>query len=103
MRKPSWLHDHFDGTAHCRDCEGPCRLAAGSPELMATALARVMCERAAFNGESGLTYSEAMTLDRFGVDPDAMFARAQEAFRRAHRARDGSWATSVQTAGSNGG
>jgi hypothetical protein len=27
------VHDHFDGSAHCVECEGPCKLAGDALEL----------------------------------------------------------------------
>lgn len=36
------IHDHFDGSAHCVECGGPCRLTGGDLDL--TMLVRYLFE-----------------------------------------------------------
>lgn len=42
------IHDHFDGSARCIECEGPCRLRG--TDLDVTVLVRFTLEREALDG-----------------------------------------------------
>ena len=68
------IHAHFDGSAHCVECSGSCRLTGAA--RIATDLARWMCESATLH-KTGLNMSEEATLRGGGVDPDKHMNRAR--------------------------
>lgn len=70
------IHDHFDGSAHCVECKGPCQLTGA--ERIATELARWLCERYAINGWKELCVLERDTLEEAGVNPANFMKRAIE-------------------------
>lgn len=70
----SYVHDHFDGSEHCLECRGPCRLRG--PELVATGLARLIVESCA-SRRVDLNHLERAALERAGARPDMMLARAR--------------------------
>ena len=43
---PAVCHDHFDGSAHCVECGGPCKLTG--TEMAYTALVRMLFESTEF-------------------------------------------------------
>jgi hypothetical protein len=67
------LHDHFDGSAHCIQCGGECRLSGA--ELALTEMIRWQFEAIA-RGAAFLSYAERSTLERIGVDIEAFMQRA---------------------------
>lgn len=71
MSRPSPVHDHFDGSAHCAECGGPCRL---------TGVERALTEMVRWHLEQKpwLNMLERETLVRVGADPDALVRRAKE-------------------------
>lgn len=78
-----YIHDHFDGSAHCVECGGTCQL--GGAERTATELVRWLCEQRARVGH-GLNMLEAATIRGAGADPDALLNRAvasERAFKQA--------------------
>lgn len=66
-------HDHFDGSAHCVECGGPCRL-TGS-EMAYTALVRSVFDCAAFCGQIP-PHSMMQQLIRSGIDAKKLWNRA---------------------------
>ena len=75
------IHDHFDGSMHCVECGGKCRLSGDA--LTATELARWLLESRARgpSQRAWLNLSEQGTLKRAGVDVDRFCQRATEAER----------------------
>lgn len=65
------IHDHFDGSAHCVECQGQCRLPPA--ELLATGLIRDFCEQWA----SGYSRPWMMRLKDAGVNLTAFMERAK--------------------------
>lgn len=41
------IHDHFSGSAHCRECGGECKLTGSDRALTLTAAQAELCERVA--------------------------------------------------------
>lgn len=68
------IHDHFDGSDHCKECGGPCRLRDG--DRTATELVRWMFERWARGYASAPDSMQRDTLTNAGVDIEAFKERA---------------------------
>src|SRR5690606_11582489 len=70
------LHDHFDGSAHCVQCNGPCTLTGAN--LFATDIIRNIAEQwvrnVGFPDMSMTSY-----LERRGVNVDRLTQRARAA------------------------
>lgn len=69
------VHDHFDGSAHCRECRGPCQLTGA--ERAYTELVRAVFEDLAWNGLPENLYLRG-TLADAGVNFDYFLERAKE-------------------------
>lgn len=68
------VHDHFDGSAHCVQCGGDCRLTGA--ERLLTDLVRSLLEREAMFG--GVLYWLGYSaFERHGIDWQAMLVRAK--------------------------
>lgn len=65
------IHDHFEGSAHCVECGGPCKLTGDARAL--TEMIRWRLEARPF-----LNPSERETIRKAGGDPDKLIARAKE-------------------------
>lgn len=72
--KPLVIHDHFDGSAHCRDCDGPCRLEGA--DLTVTHLVRSIFESAGA-GHYHLSLMVRYALSDLGVPVDHFFRRVR--------------------------
>jgi hypothetical protein len=66
----SAVHDHFEGSAHCVECEGPCALTGVERAL--TEMVRWRLER-----QPWLTLMEVESLKNVGADPAKLVARAK--------------------------
>ena len=73
------IHDHFDGSAHCVECEGQCRLTGDA--RTATELARWPCERLVMNQWTTIPELEATTLRVAGIDTRAFMNRAIQSMK----------------------
>lgn len=71
------LHDHFDGSANCVECKGPCKLKG--QELLSTELLRMLFERYALSGWRELPQYEESILAKHEIDCVKLWRRAQEA------------------------
>lgn len=69
------IHDHFNGSAHCVECQGQCRLTGD--ERAVTALIRFTLERLAYRDE-GLSSFQVDALLQLGIDPGRFMLRARE-------------------------
>lgn len=70
------IHDHFDGSANCRQCAGRCRLQGDARAV--TELARALLCRLAMAGWTHVPIFEADALMRAGVDrPNQWLERAR--------------------------
>ncbi len=67
-------HDHFDGSAHCVECKGPCRLIG--TEMAYTALVRAVFDNAAFLGIAP-PYSMTRQMEDSGVPVQNLWRRAK--------------------------
>lgn len=65
------IHDHFDGSAHCIECGGPCRLP--DDERRVTSLVRYLFESSRY-----MNMMMRSVLEEFGVDIPAFQKRASE-------------------------
>lgn len=70
------IHDHFDGSARCRECRGPCKLTGA--DLWATALVRAIFEGQALSGKPA-AYYVLRELERGGINVTAFTRRGKEA------------------------
>jgi len=66
----SVIHDHFDGSAHCVECAGRCRLTG--TELALTQMVRYRLELSPW-----MNICERAVLAEMGVDPEKLIARAK--------------------------
>jgi hypothetical protein len=74
------IHDHFDGSANCVQCNGSCKLE--DVRLMATELVRWMFERWALNYPGSEPDMMVMsTFEKFGLDVNGAKARALESMK----------------------
>lgn len=73
-------HDHFDGSARCVECEGPCRLTGDSRAL--TEMVRWCLEVRAGRGTAWLNVMEMGTLEAVGADVGKLCQRAMDTARR---------------------
>lgn len=78
------VHDHFDGSSHCQECRGPCRLDAAA--LTLTRLIRAWFEGQAFEFRNGRQRDRFHCnlivegiLKEAGVDIAGFWARAKGA------------------------
>ena len=69
------IHDHFDGSAHCIECAGPCRLEGEA--LLATKLIRFILEQWAV-GYSTPNMLPTSTIKESGIDFENFKKRAKE-------------------------
>lgn len=76
------VHDHFDGSAHCVECDGECRLT--DCPLAYTALVRFLFQSAAMDGRT-VAYGAVAQLKRIGVNTDRLMDRAIQAANRIRR------------------
>lgn len=72
---PVPIHDHFNGSAHCVECEGDCRLDGG--ERLATNLIRWIFEQWA-SGNYMPSYILTCEIKDAGVDMEHFRRRAKE-------------------------
>lgn len=74
------IHDHFDGSAHCVECQGKCKLTGA--DLALTQLVRYMFAAWAWSlhGQKP-NHMTCVVLKDLGVDLDATLARAKESNR----------------------
>ncbi len=74
MKKPNSVrvHDHFDGSAHCIECGGPCQLEGAEAAL--TSIIRYVFE--SLNYGNGISYTIQSELVALGVDMDKFRQRA---------------------------
>ncbi len=72
------IHDHFNGSANCVECQGVCELTGGDQAL--THLVRCLCEAWSFHGQKP-NYMTCGALKDLGIDLDAALARAKESNR----------------------
>ncbi len=70
------VHDHFDGSAHCVECFGKCKLAGA--ELALTTLVRIIFESWAIHGQAP-NYMTKKALAEV-CDVQAMRKRATDAW-----------------------
>ncbi len=63
---PLLVHDHFDGSAHCVECQGECRLAGH--ELFSTQIIRELCSISLYNNRPLSTSLEMTIIDAIGHD-----------------------------------
>lgn len=70
---PVAVHDHFDGSAHCVQCGGECKLTGA--ERLATDLVRWHM-RILARQKWTLDSSTRDSLEKFGVDVDALWKMA---------------------------
>lgn len=68
-------HDHFSGSWHCVECDGPCKLIG--VDLAYTALVRSLFEAEALHGQR-VAYMAQLQLEGAGVDVSKMRERAQQ-------------------------
>lgn len=72
------IHNHFDGSEHCVECGGPCRLTGDS--LALTRMVRCRLEREVYaSKEPRLSYGERAALRAAGYDPDVLIDAARKA------------------------
>jgi hypothetical protein len=74
---PVPIHDHFDGSAHCVECGGPCKLTGA--DLLLTERIRWHLALLARQGWTSLPLSVQSTLEDAGADGVALFLRARQA------------------------
>lgn len=78
------IHDHFDGSAHCVECGGPCRL---DPESAAvTGVIRHLYEALASTG-TGPNMMVRSAMEKLGLDAMGFWMRARGATEREWRGR----------------
>lgn len=70
------VHDHFDGSAHCVECGGWCKLTG--EQLGLTQFVRFTLESLAYNGWKTLPNFHADALRNMGLDGEALMRRAVE-------------------------
>lgn len=70
------IHDNFDGSNWCVECDGPCKLTGA--ERTATNLVRRMFEMAEARGQKSFDICTEACLKEAGVDIAYFFVRAQE-------------------------
>lgn len=70
------IHDHFDGSAHCIECGGDCRLTGG--DALATQLIRGLFEAATVSGNRFWVSRFDFTLKDADFDMDRFYRRAEE-------------------------
>jgi len=73
------VHDHFDGSAHCVECNGDCRLTGGN--RLATQLVRYWFEQAAMQPVFWIAPCAMDSLGKVGVNVDHFRARAIQSMR----------------------
>lgn len=74
---PVAIHDHFDGSAHCVECAGPCQLTGAERHL--TSVIRWMFERAAIVDEHPALWGLMRdALVDAGLDVERHWKRARE-------------------------
>ena len=72
------IHDLFDGLSHCKECNGPCRLAAESPAEYALSLTmRFALEQLALCGQPAGSLLRGVITDA-GANPDRFEQRAKD-------------------------
>jgi hypothetical protein len=69
------IHDHFDGSANCVECGGPCQL--DGSDLLATQLLRIGFEYAALSGSIPPMIYE-FVLEHADIDWRPLWKRAVE-------------------------
>ncbi len=80
------IHDHFDGSANCIECNGPCRLK--NADMVVTELVRWMFDRWARGYNSaGPDHMQRATLERAGVDIERFYRTAVNCNRPQTRPR----------------
>ncbi len=73
----AFVHDHFDGSAHCIECGGACKLTGC--ELAFTSAVRFCLEREARHPETLCGMPETLFKDALGTDRmQALRKRAKE-------------------------
>jgi len=73
------IHDHFDGQAHCVECEGECQL---DPEaIRVSSLIRYLLEQMARECIKPNVLGKNALIE-LGVDPYHAWSRARDAVRR---------------------
>ena len=88
---PVTIHDHFDGSAHCMECRGPCQLTGES--MFATYLVRAIVETWDHKKVHPRGFAADVMLD-FGLDPVSMLIACQEANERAIAGKQPRWKSS---------
>jgi hypothetical protein len=73
------IHDHFDGSANCVECEGACSLSGDARWL--TEMVRWLLAGRAHKGAPFLTVLEKGTIDAAGADSLRLITRAHETSR----------------------
>ena len=68
------IHDHFDGSAHCVECKGPCKLTGD--ERAVTEFIRFTLERFSLNGWTRLPHFEERAITQLGLNPEHLMRRA---------------------------
>jgi hypothetical protein len=71
---PPQVHDHFDGSAHCVECEARCKLAGF--DLGLTQFVPWTLEALAYNGFSHLPSRHREALEAMRLDADRLWNRA---------------------------
>lgn len=69
-------HDHFDGSAHCVQCGGECRLTGN--DMAYTALVRALCESEVYGTDVAIPYLAVNQLDRSLVPLEGFRRRARK-------------------------
>ena len=82
------IHDHFDGSSHCVECNGPCRLKDES--LMLTRLVRYVFDLQASEGNKKPNGFLLVPFEYAGVDWRPFWKRALETCPA--RQKDGTFA-----------
>lgn len=70
------IHDHFDGSAHCVECGGFCKLTGHDHAV--TAFIRFAVESLAYQGYQTMPMMWVDPLRELGLDPRKLLARAIE-------------------------
>ncbi len=73
------IHDHFDGSAHCQECGGSCKLTGA--DLALTNLIRAMFEANAYHGQAWSYMAQLVMVD-LGVNIELFKMRARETNKR---------------------
>lgn len=70
------IHDHFDGSANCVECRGPCKQTGD--ERTITDLVRWIFEEAEMRKRTSFSVSMSDCLNKSGVDIQYFLNRARE-------------------------